>query len=138
MATKTFTMASATAADRLYVDSELIEHTITQNQTFALDMTDETGDVAGYQGLAADSEMTCTDGTKLNLNAEKSYVHATANGATVRPGSLWIREDDGTVSEIVIRSMTFDDADAPTTAVFICERADCPIYTWTWTGITVA
>jgi hypothetical protein len=139
MATKTFTMASATAGDRIYVDNNLIAHTITQNQTFALDLIDESGAPASYYGLSTDSELTCTDGTKLNLVADKSYLHVTADAAVLNPGSLWFREDgDDKVCEIKVKSITLDDADSPGTAVIVCERVDCPIYSWTWTGITVA
>lgn len=139
MATKTFTMASATAGDRVYIDGNFEKRTITQNQTFALDMTDD-GSTAHYTGLASDSEMTLTDGGKIYLVGDPglTYMNVTADTNVNNAGSLWIREEDNSLHEIVIKNVDLDDADVPTTCTMILERKDAPIHTWTWTGITVA
>jgi hypothetical protein len=103
MATKTFTHASATAANRLYIDRDGLSHTITQNQTFALDMTDD-GTTAHYTGLSSGSAMTCTDATEINLEADLTYMNVTADASAVlNAGSLWIREDDESLNEIKIK-----------------------------------
>ena len=140
MATKTFTLASATDSERTYVDSTGLARVITQNETFALNMTD-LGTTASYTGLATSSEMALDDGGKINLEAAIPFTFAlvTADGTAVsNAGSLWIVEDDNSRHELHIRNATLDDADAPTTAVFELERRDAPNITFTWTGITVA
>ena len=140
MATKTFTLASATDSERTYVDSNGLDRVITQNEDFALDITAADGD-GTYVGISSDSEMTLEDGGKINLEAAVPFTYMFIDDdatAILNPGSLWIVEDDNSRHELHIRSAEIDNADDPGTATLVLERRDAPNITFTWTGITVA
>jgi hypothetical protein len=140
MATKTFTMASATDADRAYIDRLGETHTITQNQTFSLDMEDLDGSAGLYTGLVTSSEMTCEDGTKINLEGDKTYTSFYAEDATLtgKGGEICIVEEGGHRAHWKIKTMNLDDGDVPTTCECVLERTDDPMTTISWAGITVA
>ena len=138
MATKTFTLASA---NMVYTDRHNINHTITTDETFQMDMTD-LGTSASYGGLTSGSTMELESGEKIVLEGDSTFtfmLDEAANAtAQLDAGSLWFTETDGYKAEWHIRSVTLDDADDPSTAIFELERVDAPIYSVDWTGITVA
>ncbi len=134
----TFTLASATASDRYYIDRFGETHTITQNQTFTLDLTD-LGTTGEYIGDNTSSEMTCTDGTKINLEADKAFTYfVTGDGAMSIKGEICIVEEGKVRAHWRIRSMNIDDADNPATCECTLERVDDPMVAISWAGITVA
>jgi len=139
MASKTFTHASATDSERYYIDRFGETHTITQNQTFTLDMAD-LGTTGAYTGLVTSSEMTCEDGTKINLEGDKTYTGFIAGDAALVGigGEICIVEEGGHRRHWKIRSMNIDDADSPSTCECVLESVDDPMVALSWAGITVA
>ena len=140
MAAKTFVHASNTASERSYITSSKEVATITKDQNFVLDLTIK-GTDGEYKGDVTNSTMTLTNGEKIVLEADKAftYMFIDANGSAVLdPGDITIVETGNVRVRWHIRSCTLDDADVPTTAIFILERIDDPMQTMTWTGITVS
>ena len=138
MAAKTFTHASATASERYYIDRFGRTLTITQNQTFTLDLTD-LGTTGEYKGDNASSEMTLTNGEKINLEADKAFTYfVTSDGDVAIKGELCFLETGNVRVHWRIRTMNIDDADNPSTCSCVLERIDDPMTSISWSGITVA
>ena len=138
MSTKTFTLAGA---GMVYTDRHNLNHVITTNETFAMDMTD-LGTAGAYRGLTSGSTIALETGEKIVLEGDSTFSFFLDSAgdavAQLNAGSLWFKETDGYRAEWKIRSVTLDDADAPSTAIFELERVDAPIISVDWTGITVA
>lgn len=138
MASKTFTIP----ASQKYVYRDGTIGTITTNQTFTMDMTDESSPAtaATYRGLVTSSAVTLTDGNTIYLDGDpiNSFIYVADNSATADAGGLCFFEMDNSRNFWKVTSADFDDADSPGSVTLKLERMDNPIYQVTWTSVTIA
>ena len=138
MSIRTFTID---VASLVYTDAGNLPHTITQNETFALDFTD-TGTGGVYKGDGSNTGIACTDGFLLEVEGDPAFTNFTvdANGAVTNPGYITFKEE-GRRCQWKVISVNFTDADgtgANNLVSITLERVDNPMITMTLTNVNMA
>ena len=126
----------------VYIDNSGNPHTVTNGQTFVMALA---AGGAGEKYTVTTGELTCTDGTRIIIERDPTYTQFTAAAdATAR---LWPNvgtftcydPDDNTKAIWDVRTVTINNIDQPTAiTTMVFERRDNPLYTFTWSGVTVA
>ena len=134
-------------ANQKYVKRNGVETTIDgSSETFSLRIIDLNDDAhwEGGGALTTNNIMALADGSKIRISKSNIFLHLSTldDGVAVKnPGSIWIEEDDGYVSEWKVTSMTVADADsvgANNITTMTMERAEAPIHQVTWTNLNTA
>lgn len=140
MATQTWTLD---VAGLPYVDKDGIQHTITTNETFTLDFTDDGvgGRFIGLSGTAED--MVCTDGFRLKIHADPRFEFtSSADGsATLRNGHIAFIEEGNVLNEWSVASLTMSNADgvgANNVTSITLQQVANRMRSITWTNINTA